>query len=73
MAGFTRSEWISRSPHEVFTFITDPDNASRVVQSVTSMVRITEGPIRVGTRYRETRLMQGKEHHAELEVVAYEP
>ena len=67
------SEWISRPPQDVFDFITTPDNAPKVVQSVKSMVKITEGPSRVGTRYRETRLMRGKEEHAELEVVAYEP
>jgi len=73
MAGFDLSEWISRSPKEVFDFITSSDNAPKVVQSVKSMVKLTEGPVRVGTRYRETRLMNGKEQHAELEVVAYEP
>ena len=73
MAGFNLSEWISRSPKEVFDFITASDNAPKVVQSVKSMVKLTEGPVRVGTRYRETRLMNGKEQHAELEVVAYEP
>lgn len=73
MAGFKMSEWISRSPQEVFDFITTPDNAPKVVQSVKSMVKLTDGPVRVGTLYRETRLMRGKEEHAELEVVAYEP
>ena len=73
MAGFKMSEWISRPPHDVFDFITTPDNAPKVVQSVKSMVKLTEGPVRVGTRYRETRLMRGKEGHAELEVVACEP
>ena len=73
MAGFKMSEWISRPPQEVFDFITTPDNAPKVVQSVKSMVKLTEGPVRVGTRYRETRLMRGKEEHAELEVIAYEP
>ena len=73
MAGFKMSEWISRPPRDVFDFITRPDNASKVVQSVKSMVQLTEGPVRVGSRYRETRLMRGKEEHAELEVVAYEP
>ena len=28
---------------------------------------------RVGTRYRETRLMNGKEQQAELEIVEFEP
>ena len=73
MAGFNLHELISHSPKEVFDFITSSDNAPKVVQSVKSMVKLTEGPVRVGTRYRETRLMNGREQHAELEVVAYEP
>ena len=73
MAGFEMSEWISRPPQDVFDFITTSDNAPKVVPSVKSMVKLTEGPIRVGTRYRETRLMNGKEQHAELEVVEYGP
>ena len=73
MAGFEMSEWISRPPQEVFDFITDSDNAPKVVPSVKSMVKLTDGPVRIGTRYRETRLMNGKEQSAELEVVAYEP
>ena len=73
MTGFNVTEWIARSPGEVFDFITSSDNAPRVVPSVKSMVRLTEGPVRVGTRYRETRLMHGREQQAELEVVAYEP
>jgi predicted RecB family endonuclease len=73
MAGFTMSEWISRSPQDVFDFVTTPDHAPDVVPSVTSMVKVTDGPIRVGTLLRETRVMRGKEEQAELEVVAYEP
>lgn len=73
MAGFELNEWIARTPKEVFDFISDSKNAPKVVRSVTGMVKLTEGPIRVGTRYRESRMMNGKEHHAELEVVAYEP
>lgn len=73
MSGFKMNEWIARPPKEVFDFITDSNNAPRVVSSVHSMVKLTEGPVRVGTRYRETRSVNGKEHHAELEVVAFEP
>jgi len=73
MAGFEMSERISRPPKEVFDFITLSDNAPKVVPSVKSMVKLTDGPVRIGTRYRETRLMNGKEQSAELEVVAYEP
>ena len=73
MSGFKMNEWIARSPKEVFDFITDSNNAPKVVSSVMNMVKLTEGPARVGTRYRETRSMNGKEHHTELEVASYEP
>ena len=73
MAGFTMSEWISRSPRDVFDFVTSPGNATKVAPSVRSMVQISDGPVGVGTRYRETRTMRGKDRQAELEVVAFEP
>ena len=73
MTGFNMSEWVARPPKEVFDFISASENAPKIVQSVTSMVKLTEGPVRVGTRYRETRLMNGKEQQAELEIVEFEP
>jgi len=73
MTGFNMSEWVARPPKDVFDFITASENAPKTVNSVTSMVKLTEGPVRVGTRYRETRLMNGKEQQAELEIVEFEP
>ncbi len=73
MTGFNMSEWVARPPKEVFDFISASENAPKIVSSVTSMVKLTEGPSRVGTRYRETRLMNGKEQQAELEIVEFEP
>ena len=73
MTGFSRNEWIARSPKEVFEFITASENAPKISQSVKSMVKLTDGPLRVGTRFRETRLMGGKEQQAELEIVEFEP
>lgn len=71
MSGFEMSEWIACPPKRVFEFITDSNNAPKIVPSVKSSVKLTEGPPRVGTRYRETRLMGGKEQHTELEVKEY--
>jgi len=73
MSGFEMNEWIARTPKEVFDFITASENAPKVTSSIVSMVKLTEGIVGVGTRYRETRLMNGKEHSTELEVAAYEP
>ena len=63
----------ARPPKEVFDFITASENAPKISQSVKSIVKLTDGPTRVGTRYRETRLMGGKEQEAELEIVEFEP
>lgn len=73
MSGFELSERIAFPPKEVFDFVTDPNNAPKVVSSVKGMVKLTDGPIGKGTRYRETRLMNGKEQTAELEVVVFQP
>ena len=73
MTGFNTNEWIARPPKEVFDFITASENAPKIAQSVKSIVKLTDGPPRVGTRYRETRLMGGKEQQAELEIVEFEP
>ena len=73
MTGFNMSEWVARPPKEVFDFITASENAPKIVPSVTGMVKLTDSPPRVGTRYRETRLMSGKEQQAELEIVEFEP
>jgi uncharacterized protein YndB with AHSA1/START domain len=71
MSGFQMSEWIDRPPKRVFEFLADSSNAPRIVPSIKSSVKLTEGPVRVGTRYRETRLMNGKEQPTELEVSEY--
>ena len=73
MSGFTLTEWIARSPKEVFDFISDSENAPKIGANTKSMVKLTEGPVGVGTRYSETRIMNGKENQSELEIVGFEP
>lgn len=73
MAEFTATEWIYATPNAVFNFMLTPDNAHKVMPSVKENVQITEGPVDVGTRFRETRLINGKEATAEIEVTTFEP
>ena len=68
MAGFAVSEWIACPPRRVFDFITDATNAPQIVPGLKGTVKLTEGPPQVGTRYRETRLINGKDQQVELEV-----
>lgn len=72
MAGFEATEWINRPPAEVFNFLAEATNAPKIVPSVVRVEKLTEGPVGVGTRYRETRLMNKKGAQAELEVSGYE-
>lgn len=48
------------------------ENAPKVAPNIKSLVKLTESSIGVGTRYRETRLMNGKETQTELEIVDFE-
>lgn len=73
MAGFERTTWIAKSPAEIFATITDTEQAPKIVRGVTKLEKITEGPVRAGTQFRETRMVNGQEATAVLNVVACEP
>ena len=73
MAEFELSEWINAAPETVFAVMTDPARAPDVIKSVTQMEKLTDGPVRTGTRLRETRVVNGKEAQAEMTVIAYQP
>ncbi len=73
MNGFQFSEHIARSPEEVFAVIADPTEATRFLDNITESVKVTDGPIGVGTVIRETRVVGGKTASADLVVDAYEP
>ena len=49
MKSFQFSEHIARPPHEVFSVISDPRLATGFLENITDSVKLTEGPIGVGT------------------------
>ena len=73
MVGFTTTQFINATPQEVFDFMTDHANAPKVLAGVTSNEPITDGPMGVGYRFRETRVVNGKESVMEIEVVTFDP
>ena len=64
---------VEASPQEVFAVAADFPNAARVIQAIEKVEMLTEGPVGVGTRFRETRTMFGKEATEEMEVAVFEP
>lgn len=58
---------------EVFRMCTDLRHAPERISGITRMEVLTDGPIGVGTRFRETRVMFKKEHTEEMEITEFTP
>lgn len=72
MAVFTRSVTIDRPADKVFTFIEDPANVPKWLEGVVSIEPLTEGPMRAGWRFKETRMIGKRESSAVIEVREHE-
>ena len=64
---------VSAPPERVFARAADFANSANTISAITKMEMLTDGPVGVGTRFRETRLMFGKQATEEMTVVAFEP
>jgi carbon monoxide dehydrogenase subunit G len=73
MNGFELHEHIARSPKDVFAVLSNPTLATEFLDNIKESRQLTDGPIAVGTKFRETRVVNGKEATADLLVSAYEP
>lgn len=66
------SETIAASPEAVFDALTDLEGTADRIQGIESLEVLTEGPVGVGTRFRETRTMFGREATEEMEFSVFE-
>ena len=73
MNGFEMTEHIARSPEDVFAVLSDPTRATAFLDNIKESRQLTDGPIAVGTKFRETRVVNGKAATADLLVSDYEP
>ncbi|MBT2438560.1 SRPBCC family protein [Streptomyces sp. ISL-36] len=64
---------IQASPGPVWETLTDLKDMERVLSGVSRVEVLTEGVFGVGTRWRETRKMLGKEATEEMTVTESEP
>ena len=66
-------ERLVRAPAErVWTVLTDIAHADQTLSGVTKVEPLTEGPYGVGTRWRETRRMFGREDTQQMQVTLAE-
>ncbi|MCI0342051.1 MAG: SRPBCC family protein [Planctomycetales bacterium] len=67
------AETFAVPPDAVFRAATDLDRMGEWMQGLVRIERLTQGPIAVGSRWREVRKMFGKEAAEEFEVTHLEP
>ena len=73
MGGIHYSKRFEASPDRVFEALTNVERWPDVISGITSVKKITDGPVGVGTRFVETRSMFGKDRSEEMEFTAFEP
>src|SRR5436853_553329 len=71
MAGFKKTIVIDHPIEKVFDFASDLNNASKFLPNVTKTQMLTEGGMRTGAKFREWRVMNGKERSADIEIVEH--
>jgi len=64
---------VAARPGAIFATVVDVANWPLRIRSVRAIELLTPPPIRVGTRFRQTRMMLGREGTDELEVMTIEP
>jgi len=67
------SESVARPPAQVFAAASDFAHAASRISGILRVEMLTEGPVGVGTRFRETRKMFGKEASEVMTVAEFEP
>jgi carbon monoxide dehydrogenase subunit G len=73
MTGVSVERTVAAPPSVVWDIVTDLDRSAGVIASITSIDRLDGGTgFSVGTRWRETRTLFGRQATEELEVTAVE-
>jgi hypothetical protein len=73
MFGFTVDRHIAAPPDVVFARASDFRRAPETISAIIKTDVLTDGPIRLGTRFRETRVLFGREATEEMTVTAFDP
>ena len=72
VAGITAERIIDAPRELVFEQFTDLERAPQRISGIDELEILTDGPIGVGTRFRETRTMFGKKATEVMEFVAFD-
>ncbi len=70
MPTITVSEQFNCAPEMAFSVLTDVENLPEFIDGIIGVKILSEGRFDKGTRFRETRIMMGREAEEEMEVTA---
>jgi uncharacterized protein YndB with AHSA1/START domain len=73
MGTLRRAAVLPLPPAQVFEALTVPENARKVMRGVTRFEPLDPGPMGLGSRFLQTRVVRGMAVDVEVEVVAFEP
>lgn len=73
MKPITLIEHVTAPPGPTFTAFADFPNIAGRIPDIIRVEMLTDGPVKKGTRFKETRKMFGKEATETMEVSVYEP
>jgi len=73
VAPIVHSIEISRSPEDVFAYVTDPTHSTEWQENLVNMSEEGEGPVGVGSRMRATRRVGRSERTMTSELTEYDP
>lgn len=73
MRTLTMSTRIEAPPATVFALATDLERMAGRIKGITKIEKLTAGPVGLGTKFKETRVMFGREATETMEFTAYEP
>ncbi len=71
MADFRVSEIIHRPIEEVFSYLSNLENATNLLPFVTDMEKLSNGPVGHGSRFLETRLVRRRSIQAEIHITEF--
>ena len=69
----TATQHVAAPVDRTFAVASDFAGAADNIDGITQVEMLTDGPVAVGTRFRETRRMHGREATEEMEVTEFEP
>ncbi len=73
MPGIKVNQYVAAPPDVVFKYSTSIESWPDFIGGIDRVELLTDGPVGVGTRFRETRTMYGKESSEEMEITEFNP